>query len=56
MGYFVFFVVIMAAWFTHVITCLAASAWGFLIAGALLVPIAVVHGVMIWFGMGPILN
>jgi hypothetical protein len=38
------------AWFTHVITCLTLSSWGFLIAGALFFPVAVVHGVGIWVG------
>lgn len=40
----------MAAWGTHVITCIADGRWGFLIAGALAAPVAVVHGVGIWFG------
>jgi hypothetical protein len=42
----------IAAWLTHVITCLSVGMWGYLIAGALLFPIAIIHGVMIWFGMG----
>jgi hypothetical protein len=41
----------LGAWFTHVIACLAASSWGFLIAGALFFPVAVVHGVGIWLGV-----
>lgn len=41
----------VAAWFTHVITCLNEGAWGFLIAGALFFPIAIVHGIGIWFGV-----
>lgn len=40
----------LAAWLTHVVTCLAAGLWGFLIAGAIIFPIAIIHGVMIWFG------
>lgn len=40
----------LAAWFTHVVTCLAQGLWGFLIAGAILFPIGIIHGVMIWFG------
>ncbi len=40
----------IAAWFTHVVTCLNDRAWGFLIAGAMFFPIAIVHGVGIWFG------
>lgn len=42
--------VMFAAWLTHVIVCLTLSAWGFLIAGAIMFPIAIVHGVGIWFG------
>lgn len=41
----------VAAWITHVLVCLKAGAWGFLIAGALLAPIGVVHGVAVWFGI-----
>lgn len=40
-----------AAWITHVITCLLEGAWGFLIAGAIMFPIAIVHGIGIWFGI-----
>ena len=49
---FAFFILIalVAAWLTHVITCLAVANWGFLIAGAIVAPIAVIHGVGIWFG------
>lgn len=42
----------VAAWLTHVITCLMHAMWGFLIAGALFFPIGMIHGVMIWFGKG----
>lgn len=40
-----------AAWFTHVVTCLSDERWGFLIAGALFFPIAIIHGIGIWFGI-----
>lgn len=40
----------LAAWFTHVIVCIHNEAWLFLIAGALMFPIAVIHGVGVWFG------
>lgn len=40
----------IAAWITHVIVCLQTASWGFLIAGAILVPIGVIHGVGIWLG------
>jgi len=39
------------AWFTHVIVCLQTEQWGFLIAGAIAAPVAVVHGWGIWFGV-----
>ncbi|HEY8963809.1 MAG TPA: hypothetical protein VIN59_05020 [Alphaproteobacteria bacterium] len=40
----------VAAWLTHVIDCLKDGEWGFLIAGALMFPIAIIHGIGIWFG------
>jgi len=46
----IFWVTLIAAWLTHVITCLADGAWGFLIGGALVFPIAIIHGIGIWFG------
>lgn len=45
------FIALIVAWFTHIITCLSTGAWGFLIAGALLLPVGLIHGVGIWFGM-----
>ena len=41
---------VVAAWFTHVVTCLSAAKWGFLIAGAVFFPVGCVHGTGIWFG------
>tara|TARA_R110000868_G_C10972546_1_gene770390 strand:+ start:31004 stop:31171 length:168 start_codon:yes stop_codon:yes gene_type:complete len=43
-------VIFIAAWLTHVFSCLIASTWGFLIAGAIFFPVAIVHGIEIWFG------
>ena len=43
-------IVSVAAWATHIYVCFKASEWGFLLAGALAFPVAVVHGVGIWFG------
>ena len=40
----------IAAWATHVIVCLQTANWGFLIAGAILAPIGVIHGIGIWLG------
>lgn len=41
---------IVAAWLTHVIVCLKAASWGFLIAGAIMFPVAVIHGTGAWLG------
>lgn len=48
----IFFIVwIIAAWLTHIVVCLKAASWGFLVAGALFVPIAWIHGTGIWLGV-----
>lgn len=41
---------VVASWITHIVVCLQTESWGFLIAGALLLPIAWIHGTGIWFG------
>ena len=41
----------VAAWLQHLFTCFTEGAWGFLIAGALFFPVAIVHGVGNWFGL-----
>ena len=45
-----FLVWLFASWITHVVVCFSAASWGFLIAGAVFFPVAVVHGTGIWFG------
>ena len=40
----------LAAWITHLIVCFSDGLWGFLIAGALFFPVAIVHGTGVWFG------
>jgi hypothetical protein len=40
-----------AAWLTHLYVCFHHNRWGFLVAGALFFPIAIVHGIGIWFGV-----
>jgi hypothetical protein len=39
-----------AAWITHVVVCLKTASWGFLLAGAIIFPVGIVHGIGIWFG------
>jgi hypothetical protein len=41
----------VAAWITHVVVCLKTASWGFLIAGAIMFPVAVIHGTGAWFGV-----
>lgn len=41
----------LAAWGTHVITCIQREEWLFLIAGAIAFPVAIVHGFGIWIGV-----
>lgn len=48
---FTLIVSVPAAWFTHVFVCLMNESWGFLIAGAIVIPIAVIHGYGIWLGV-----
>lgn len=45
------FAIPVVAWLTHVVVCLKAGAWGFLIAGAIFFPIGIVHGIGLWFGV-----
>ena len=49
----IFFLIVLlpAAWVTHVITCFSDDRWGFLIAGAIFFPIAILHGFAIWLGL-----
>lgn len=44
------FVAVIAAWITHLVVCFKAGSWGFLIAGAILPPIGIIHGAGSWFG------
>lgn len=42
---------VVAAWFTHVVVCINAAKWVFLLAGAIFFPIGCVHGTGIWLGL-----
>lgn len=46
----VIFVTLIAAYITHIVVCLAAHAWALMIVGALIVPVAFVHGFATWLG------
>ena len=51
MGWFIFLAVIVSAWVTHVVHCLLAAKYLLLIAGAIIAPVGVIHGIGIWFGV-----
>jgi len=38
------------AWLTHIIHCLMYAKYLLLIAGAIIAPVGVIHGIGIWFG------
>jgi hypothetical protein len=44
------FALFAGAWLQHLYTCFTNEKWGFLIAGALFFPVAIVHGWGIWLG------
>lgn len=51
LGYIAIMIASIAAWITHVVVCIKAASWGFLIAGAIFAPVGVIHGVGVWFGI-----
>lgn len=49
----ILFILGAIGWFKHVFHCIGTEEWGFLIAGALFFPIAIIHGwglIFGWFG------
>ena len=38
------------AWITHIVVCIRSEEYVFLVAGALMPPIGVIHGWGVWFG------
>lgn len=42
---------LVAAWITHVIVCIKASAWILLLFGCIVAPVGVIHGFGVWFGV-----
>jgi hypothetical protein len=49
--YFWIGIVVIAAWVTHITVCLLSAKYLLLIAGALVFPVGVIHGIGIWFGV-----
>lgn len=46
-----FVLFLLAAWITHIVHCLMAAKYILLVAGALIAPVGVIHGVGLWFGV-----
>ena len=42
---------LLAAWVTHIIHCLIAAKYILLLVGALVAPVGVIHGIGLWFGV-----
>jgi hypothetical protein len=40
-----------AALLTHVVSCAHDRLWGLLAFGALIVPVGILHGIGVWFGV-----
>ena len=51
MAVLAFLMICFASWFTHVAVCFVDERWGYLVAGALFFPVAMVHGVGVWLGV-----
>jgi hypothetical protein len=43
--------VFAVAWGTHVVVCIKNHEYLFMLVGAIAFPVAVVHGIGIWFGV-----
>lgn len=48
----VFTLAVIAAWITSVINCILTEKWVLLVIDLLVAPIGVLHGLMVWFGVG----
>lgn len=51
LGALALYAAMAGGWLTHVFVCLELGKWGFLIAGAIAAPVAIIHGWGIWFGL-----
>ena len=50
LGYIALIGWVIVAWLTHVVTCIKAASWIFLLAGAIFFPIGCVHGTGVMLG------
>jgi len=40
----------IGAWLTHIVTCITTEAWILLLMGAVVFPVGIIHGAMVWLG------
>lgn len=45
----ILFIILFAAYLTHLCYCFGQAAWGFLVAGAIFFPVGIFHGFYLWF-------
>lgn len=49
-GLFALWASVAAAWITHVVVTIKASAWVLLAFGCIVPPVGIIHGIGLWFG------
>ncbi|WP_316196600.1 hypothetical protein [Bradyrhizobium sp. SZCCHNS3053] len=49
-GYYLLLYVALAGYITHIIVCIKAANYLLLIAGGIVFPVGVIHGIATWFG------
>ena len=49
--FLIFMALLPCAWVTHIIHCLLTAKYLLLIAGAVIFPVGIIHGVGLWFGV-----
>jgi len=48
---FLFFLLLMFAWVTHIVVSIKTSAWVLMLFGIFVPPIGFIHGIGNWFGV-----
>lgn len=42
-------IICLFAWLNHIFTCFSEGLWVLLLAGAVMFPIGIIHGMWLWF-------
>jgi len=45
-----FGITLIAAWLTHIVVSIQTASWLLLLAGAIVAPVGVIHGIGVWLG------